>query len=794
MTTITVNSIQLKRSRTPGVLPASLKDGEEFVNFADGFRIIGDGVTPPSALQRIPYVAAAASDLLGVAQDTLTALGGKLDTNGDASGTSVTPTGGLASAILSDLFARSVDIRNFGPVTLGKAVTSAQIAANTAAVDAAIVRAKQIGASGIVLPPGDLVLTKSAAAPTSYERPGVYVQGANSFYVIGQNTTIWSDGTDRNSFHGAIGFSSCTGRCGIAGTITVDVLNPSSAQGTVVAINGTSSVDVLLDWAPTFGDVQRANRQLANGMADFVVNSSAGSNAAGYSLTQVSGLTYRLSLSGTGSTDISHLAVGDRMTLTHQIYGGLAVWGYGNDLIDIGDSVLIAGSHGMGVNMVDSPTIGTVRIRPGKHNGIRKILATEADGTNFLGSGGTNVLIDSHCTGDDAVNFGSYDAPVAGQTDTTHITVGRSTPECPWRVGDSALILDGTHAVQATATISAVSDTGSGPVALTFATPVPSSMTTAWSLVNATSGGRYELRAGSRVSRARGALLRTSATDFHVGSVSVDRSNAVMFVQTFNGQEFGSFNIGVFDRITATRVNNLPGSTISDTSIVKILPTTDGTTPIARGGQGRLLIGAMDVIDTNAGIFNAQGLDLLKVGAMSVEGAGAVNASASFATLADINRAEFNNVSRSGGSGAITATDVGTLRMRNAPQIVAPSSGVTTLDVLGTQTYTPTLSSGSTVTTSGAPSGTYRVYDDGMVFFDLVVTVGSQPGSGYLNVSPPVPIKGGGLVVGNDRYNGNRFTADPSAQFNVLSVGLTSGTGYPVVAGSIIHLSGWYQS
>lgn len=56
MTTITISSIQIKRSFTPGALPTRLLRGEEFVNVADGFRIMGDGSTAPADLRRIPYL------------------------------------------------------------------------------------------------------------------------------------------------------------------------------------------------------------------------------------------------------------------------------------------------------------------------------------------------------------------------------------------------------------------------------------------------------------------------------------------------------------------------------------------------------------------------------------------------------------------------------------------------------------------------------------------------------------------------------------------------------------------
>lgn len=58
MATITIDTIQIKRSFTSGTIPASLLEGEEFVNLADGFRMMGDGVTDPADLPRIPFIPA----------------------------------------------------------------------------------------------------------------------------------------------------------------------------------------------------------------------------------------------------------------------------------------------------------------------------------------------------------------------------------------------------------------------------------------------------------------------------------------------------------------------------------------------------------------------------------------------------------------------------------------------------------------------------------------------------------------------------------------------------------------
>lgn len=52
--TITINRVQIKRSKVAGRRPDALADGEEFVNHADAIRMIGDGSTPVVALPEYP--------------------------------------------------------------------------------------------------------------------------------------------------------------------------------------------------------------------------------------------------------------------------------------------------------------------------------------------------------------------------------------------------------------------------------------------------------------------------------------------------------------------------------------------------------------------------------------------------------------------------------------------------------------------------------------------------------------------------------------------------------------------
>ncbi|MGG3814019.1 hypothetical protein ABEV34_20580 [Methylorubrum rhodesianum] len=56
---VTVDRLKVRRSFTPGYRPGGtrsrpLDEGEEFINFADGIRLIGDGVTPPASLPAYP--------------------------------------------------------------------------------------------------------------------------------------------------------------------------------------------------------------------------------------------------------------------------------------------------------------------------------------------------------------------------------------------------------------------------------------------------------------------------------------------------------------------------------------------------------------------------------------------------------------------------------------------------------------------------------------------------------------------------------------------------------------------
>lgn len=81
--TVTIETVQIKRSSGPGVVPDSLLRGEEFVNFADGIRLIGDG-RPVAQLERYPLIVQADLD----AKADLADLGGAAALNvGTAAGT-----------------------------------------------------------------------------------------------------------------------------------------------------------------------------------------------------------------------------------------------------------------------------------------------------------------------------------------------------------------------------------------------------------------------------------------------------------------------------------------------------------------------------------------------------------------------------------------------------------------------------------------------------------------------------------------------------------------------------------
>lgn len=137
--TITISRLQIKRTGTPGARPAELARGEEFVNFADGFRLIGDGETPSTDLPAYP-LRPGIDDVSGLAQ-SLDAVSGAVAQVSDAiAGTNAALTAGLGQKAPSQIetspgISRSlvskasefVTLRDFGAVGDG-------IADDTAAV------------------------------------------------------------------------------------------------------------------------------------------------------------------------------------------------------------------------------------------------------------------------------------------------------------------------------------------------------------------------------------------------------------------------------------------------------------------------------------------------------------------------------------------------------------------------------------------------------------------------------------------------------------------------------------
>ena len=271
---------------------------------------------------------------------------------------------------------------------------------------------------------------------TNGNRYALFLKSLGDVTIIGRGGGLWFSGTNRSNYAYTIHAEDCAS-LSIYGDLTFDWVDLPYVQGTVTAID-PNYIEVLLEWAPTFTDVQRVNKWSQSDRINVKTLRDRPSALfdTGSAITQQSGLTYRISRT-TGTWDVTGLVVGDLVSADHQIYMCGAVSSFRAENVYIGPGVKIR--HGAGIAVwlrsgrraiIEDLEINTA---PGSLN----LLSSSADGVHINGFKERSVKASRiYRTGDDCVNHSSYLTPVTARASARVFTLQYSFPFVNPTVGD----------------------------------------------------------------------------------------------------------------------------------------------------------------------------------------------------------------------------------------------------------------------------------------------------------------------------------------------------------------------
>lgn len=691
--------------------------------------------------------------------------------------TAAPDTSATVSRSLSARAADFVNLLDYGPVYFGKGVTAAQAAANTQAFIKATNRAIARNAKGVWMPGEDIVVSIDPARQQSPLHPG----GADGFVYAGNGTRLYAWGTDRSNTTGIAIFDTIKGEAGFVGNVTLDVVNPMFAQGVVTAVT-TSYIEVALDWAPTWGDTKIVYSVKDDTPFNYIVKAgTVGAQTPGAQITNTTGLTYRIDLTGANGVspllnNSTGLAVGTELVLEHEPAGPAIIQAYYSDRLTIPPGLTVNGSHGSALYAAETPVkwLGRVEapmVTTAARGVRRKRLAIMGDALHITsGGGGVGTYIAGSVadTGDDGVNLISYIGPVQSRVDATHlqVTVGSGTIGFP-KVGHEINLLNAGRADQGTFTVTGVSGTlaDGATMVLTVAQTLPTGIDGTWDITNATLSRGYEIASGFSVKRSRAGGIRTSGRNTKIGHVFISETMGPGFTNTTYGEtEYAPASDSQMGPFVMRRVNYGLGDERQAAFV--FAPTRRDGTPVSKGAAGSLNIAGLDVVDTNGPVMAVDGVSQLVVGYLrgkniNLSPTGFDGFTGGFAQIVNSGQAEIWNAGLFGITPLpFNLNGVDRFRMRGAANITSPFSGATSIDADtgGPIGYTPAITNGNTgaVITGATATASYIVKDHvATIYWKVSITSsGSGNAGGLLVLSTPpglVAAAASGAGAGSER-------------------------------------------
>ncbi|MGW8788587.1 hypothetical protein [Heyndrickxia sporothermodurans] len=703
-----------------------------------------------------------------------------------------------------------VNLLDYGPVYFGKTITAAQAAANTQAFLLATNRAIQRNAKGVWMPGEDIVV----AIDPARQQPPLHPGNPNGFLYVGNGTKLWAYGTDRSNMTGIALFEGCKGTCGFMGDVTLDVLNPLFDQGVVTAVTGTY-IEVALDWAPTWSDAKIIYTIKDDTPYAYTLKAgNANALDAGVKLTNTTGLTYRIDLTGSNGVspsylDTSVLAVGTEVVIQHQAGGPGAITAAESDQLVVPPGLVINGGNGSALYAAETPVRWLGRVEAPMvstpRGYIRKRLAVTADALHITsGGGGAGTYIGGSIadTADDSVNLISYIGPVQSRVDATHlqVTVGPGTYGFP-KLGHEFVLLDGGRADQGTFRVTGISGTlaPSATMVLTVDRTLPTGIDTTWEITNATLSRGYEIAAGFTAKRSRAAGIRTSGRNTKIGPVFISETMGPGFTNTTYGDtEYAPASDSQMGPFTMRRVNYGKGD--ERQAALVFAPTRLNGTAVTKGAAGRLRIAGIDVVDTNGPVMAVDGVDQLSVGYLrgtnvNLSPSGFDGFTGGFAQVVNSGQVEIGSASLFGTTPLpFNLSGVDRFRMRSVTNVTAPTTGATTIDADtgAAVAYMPTLSSlnGQPITTASA-TASYSVKDKvATIYWSASITTAGGAAGSYLVLSTPAGLVSAAGATGTGRESAQLgIGLVPVISANVPAFAVYGGGNQPTIGNGYL-LSG----
>lgn len=329
--------------------------------------------------------------------------------------------------------------------------------------------------------------------------------------------------------------------------------SPPFTIGAITAISAGSHIDVAVDSAPTFTDVQRV-RNFKEGQFEgqpYAYNQLTWN--AGGALTDQGGGVWRLDISDAGATVVlDDLLVGDVVALEHHIYNANVITSVnsGDVLIDDLDIYHAAGTGvrvikatqcviGSGVRLLTDPALQVPHsvLADGLH--VKCCRTTIIRGPHVYG------------TGDDCIHVNSMADDVISRDSDTQFSATTNAANAQPRVGDLIQIVDDERVLMGETRITSVdvASTGNGTsYTVSVADTLPAGMGTTWEAVQA---AEVAVISGVSCGFNRGRGIVGSAREFSVTDNETVRTS-----------QFGMGIINDHDEYTAVKSATFHGNRI----------------------------------------------------------------------------------------------------------------------------------------------------------------------------------------------------------------------------------------
>lgn len=735
---------------------------------------------------------------------------------------SVTPDLGDLTLTIQEMLSRQIDVRNYGTVTIGKTATPAQIIETTRSIQRAFDVAVAFKLKKVILPAGDVVIGGTLGGYGTALHLGVEAQ---DLIIQGNSTTIWlagkavtNDGT-LDDYCGFLWFDRCRGRCGFAGEITVEQLNPSICQGDVAAAVAGQYIDIDLDWDPSWTTVNTISLwNVLEGVQGLVYLREAAP------IEKLTGFArrYRVRLD-IANVQIANLSfsgiasiVGQRVTLQHRQFGRDCIIALDCDTIVLPEGLTIRSSQGSAVYAVRARILWDGKVEAGFYNGIKRQMGISSDALHFINCAGSEVGGSVFDTGDDAVNFAGSIIPVLSRDGAQQLTLQFLAPhEALPRHGELIEVVNANYQrVYFGSAFNPVVNEGAGTYAIAVNGTLPAFANGPWYVLPRGGNVEFKVKSGFRCGRTRAAGLRLSTTRAVIGDISVINTlyEAVVGGSYF-GLEYAVYEDVVIGEIDGFNIGMSRDPARPALAVIGFDPAKPDGSHVAKGAAGNLTIKGAYIRNANCRALYASGFLKLTVGKIVAENINRFSVArdglpaGDFAQFVNCEEVETRDFSPFGTApGFVNLQALTRLSGRGWRNLISPSGGATVIDVVaideflaGWSAYAVTVRAGAgTIAAPTSALGFWRRVGKTIQWRAYVTLAGLGSGTGQFVVSVPAPIKGFAEAAGKEfaqsAYGLHAVGLDGGVELAFTTAANTINGGSPLVANGQYIVGGTYET